>query len=64
MGAMAYLITSLTIVYSIVNSGADERNIKAPRHWPLGGEFTGEFLAQMTRNAENASIWWRRHGAR
>ena len=22
---------------------------------------TGEFPAQMTRNAENASIWWRHH---
>ena len=24
---------------------------------------TGEFSAQMTSNAENASIWWRHHGA-
>ena len=35
--------TSLTIVYSTVHSGADQRNIKAPRHWPLWGEqFTGD----------------------
>ena len=27
---------------------------------PLPG--TGEFPAQMARNAENASIWWRHHG--
>ena len=41
LGTMASQITSLTIVYSIVNSGADQRSIKAPRHWPLCGEFTG-----------------------
>ena len=32
-------------------------NIKAPRHWPLWGEFP----AQMASNAENVSIWWRHH---
>ena len=42
MGLKAYLITSLTIVYSIVYSGADHKNIKAPRKWPLCGEFTGD----------------------
>ena len=38
-------------------------NIKAPRHWPLCGEFTGtgEFPAQRASNAENVSIWWRHH---
>ena len=40
MGAMASQITSLTIVYSTDYSGKE--NIKAPRHWPLCGEFTGE----------------------
>ena len=41
-----------------------KENIKAPRHWPLCGEFTGpgEFPAQMASNAENVSIWWRHHG--
>ena len=40
-----------------------KENIKAPRPWPLWGEFTGagEFPAQMASNAENVSIWWRRH---
>ena len=38
-------------------------NIKAPRHWPLRGEITGEFPAQRANNAENDSIWWRHHGA-
>ena len=43
MGAGASQITSLTIVYSTVYSDADEKkNIKAPRHWPLRGEFTGD----------------------
>ena len=40
MGAMSSLITSLTSVYSTVHSCADKENIKAPRHWPLCGEFT------------------------
>ena len=34
-----------------------KENIKAPRHWPLCGEFTGD--RQMDSNAENVSIWWR-----
>ena len=42
MSMMASQITSLTIVYSTVYSGADQRNIKAQRYWPLCGEFTGD----------------------
>ena len=44
MGAMASQITSPTIVYSTVYSGADQGNIKAPRHRPLCGNspVTGE----------------------
>ena len=63
MTMLASQITSLTVVYSIVYSGVNQRNIKAPRHWPLCGEFTGtgEFPAQMASNAENVSIWWRHH---
>ena len=40
-----------------------KENIKAPRHWPLCGEFTGtgEFPARRASNAENVSIWWRHH---
>ena len=41
MGATASQITSLTIVYSLVYSATDKKNFKAPRHWPLCGEFTG-----------------------
>ena len=59
MGAMASQITSLAIVSSSVYLAQSKENIKAPRQWPLCGEFTGEFLAQMASNAENVSIWWR-----
>ena len=39
------------------------QNIKAPRYWPLCGEFTGtgEFPSQRASYAENISIWWRHH---
>ena len=39
------------------------RSKKAPRYWPLCGEFTrtGEFPAQRASYAENISIWWRHH---
>ena len=63
MGPIASQITSLTIVYSTVYQTQITENIKAPRHWPLCGKFTGtgEFPAQMASNAENVSIWWRHH---
>ena len=38
-----------------------KENIKAPCHWPLCGEFTGEFPAKTASNTENVSIWWRHH---
>ena len=39
---MAFQITGVAIVYSTVYSGTYiKENIKAPRHWPLWGEFTG-----------------------
>ena len=38
MDTMASQITSLTIVYLTVYTGADQENIKAPRHWLLCGE--------------------------
>ena len=40
MGSIESQITSLTIVYSIIYSNADQR--KHPCHWPLCGEFTGD----------------------
>ena len=34
---------------------------KAPHHWPLWGESTGDWWIPLTKasNAENVSIWWR-----
>ena len=63
MGAMASQLSILMIVYSIVIQAQIKENIKAPRHWPLCGEFTDGrwILAQMASNAENVSIWWRHH---
>ena len=41
MDTMASHITSLTIIYLTVIDAEIKKNIKAPRHWPLCGEFTG-----------------------
>ena len=62
MSVMAPHITSLTIVYSFVQAQITE-NIKAPRHWPLWGEFIGDRWSSRTktRNVENISSWWRHH---
>ena len=40
-----------------------KKNIKAPRHWPLCGEFSDDrwFPAQRSSNVENVSIWRRQH---
>ena len=65
MGSIAPQITSLIIVIitqPFIRTQIKE-NIKAMRHWPSCGEFTGngEFPAQIVSNAENVSIWWRHH---
>ena len=55
MTTMASQITSLTVVYSMVYSDADQRKHQSsPRHWPLCGEITGtgEFPAQRASYAE------------
>ena len=41
-----------------------KENIKAPRHWPLWGEFPGDRWIPSTKagNAETVSIRWRQHG--
>ena len=62
MSTIASQITSVSIVYSTVCVQAEiKENIKAPRHWPLCGEFIGEFPVQRASNAERISIWWRNH---
>ena len=64
MTTMAPQITSLTVVYSIVYSGADQRKQQSSASLAfLCGEFTGtgEFPTQRASNAENFFIWWRPH---
>ena len=60
MGTMASQITNITILYSTVYSGPDQRNIKAVRYSPLCGNspVTCELPASMASNKENVSIWW------
>ena len=41
MGTMASQSTSLTIIGQPFIQAQVKENIKAPRHWPLCGEFTG-----------------------
>ena len=51
MVTMASQITSLTmIVHSTVYSAQIKENIKAPRHWPLCGEFTGDRWIPRTKD--------------
>ena len=62
MGAMASQVTSPTIVYSTVYSGADQRKHQSSASLAfcvMNSPVTGEFPAQITSNAENVSIWWR-----
>ena len=65
MGAMVSQITSLTIIYSTVYSGADQRKHQSSASLAfvrgIHRALTGEFPAQMASNAENASIWWRHY---
>ena len=58
MGAIASQITSLTIVYWTVYSGADQRKDQSFASLAF---VSGEFPAQMASNAENVSISWRHH---
>ena len=60
MSAIASQITSLTIDYSTVDSGADQRKHQSSASLAFVW-VTGEFPAQMASNAENVSIWWRHH---
>ena len=64
MGAMAFQITSLTIVYSTIYSGTDQRKHQSSALLAFergNSPVTGEFPAQRASNAENVSIWWRHH---
>ena len=64
LGAMASQITSISIVFSTVYSGVDQRKhqssaslafVRGIHRWPVNSP------TQMASNAENVSIWWRHH---
>ena len=64
MSALAYQITSLTIVYSTDYPGADHRKHQSSALLALcagNSPETGEFPAQRASNADFFSIWWRHH---
>ena len=63
MGAMASQVTWLTIGYSTVYLGADQRKHQSSASLAFAGSLpaTGEFPAKMASNAEKVSIWWRHH---
>ena len=64
MGTMSSQITSLTIVYSTVYSGADQRKHQSSASLAfVWGIHRGpdEFPPQMASDGENVSIWWRHH---
>ena len=64
MGTPASQITSLTIVYSTVYSGADQRKHQSSESFDLcagNSPVASEFPAQMDSDAENVSIGWH-HG--
>ena len=48
MSTMVSLITGVSIVLPFVQAQIKD-NIKAPRHWPLWGEFTGDWLISRTK---------------
>ena len=65
MGTIAYQITSLTVVYTTVYSGADQTKHQSSASLAfVRGIHRGPVNSpiQMASNAENVSIPWRRHG--
>ena len=61
MSAMACQITSPTIVYSSVYSGADQGKHRVTGLCEGKSPVNGEFHAQRASDAEIISIWWRHH---
>ena len=64
VSAMASQITGVSIVYSTVCSGEDQRKHQSSAllAFVMGNSpVTGEFPTQMANNVENASIGWRHH---
>ena len=58
MGMVPSQIASLTIVYSTVYSGADQRKHQTS----VSPAFVRGIHRFPGSNAENVSIWWRHHG--
>ena len=64
MSAIASQITSLTIVYSAIYSGADQRKHQSSTSMAfVCVEFTGDRWIPRTKGQYrgNVSIWWRYH---
>ena len=64
MSVMASQITSLTIVYSTIYSGADQRKHQSSASLAFvrgNSPVNGEFPEQMASDAENVSILWCYH---
>ena len=54
-------ITSFTIVWATIYSGADHRKHQSPASLAFVRGISGEFPAQNASDAENVSISWRHH---
>ena len=61
MSASASQITSLTIVYSTVHAGTDQRKHQSPASLGFVRGIHRWFPAQRASNAEIISIRWRHH---
>ena len=61
MGAMTSQITSLTIVYSTIYSGAGQRKHQRSPSLVFVQGIHRWIPAQIASDAENVSIWWRHH---
>ena len=63
MNVLVSQITRLTIVYSAIYSGADQRKHQSSISLALCGEFTNDWWIPRTRasNAEIVFIWWCHH---
>ena len=61
MDSMTSQITSLTIVYSVVYSGEDQRRHQSSASLVFVREMHRSLPRKMASNAENFSIWWRHH---
>ena len=62
--AMAFQIIGVSIVWSTVGSGADQRKKSKLRITGLyagNSPVTGALTAQKASNVENVPIWWHHH---